>query len=180
MSRNVPPVLLFLLASSVPVAAAPKLDRPAPTFALRDLEGALISLADLAYAGPQRPRRPKQVVVLDFFRTDCKPCRQGLPRLAALHRKLGGKGLRVLLIALLEEDEGQEKLERFLRAHPLPFPVLVDPYAVAGKRYVAKNGGMQIPALFVIDRQGVLRGRFAGLSAKAQAQLEALLARLLR
>jgi len=176
-----PAALFLLLVAPAPVAvAAPKLDRPAPTFALRDLDGALISLADLAYAGPQRPRRPKQVVVLDFFRTDCKPCRAGLPKLAALHRKLGGKGLQIVLIALLEEDEGKEKLEAFLKAHPLPFPVLVDAYAVAGKRYVAKNGGMQIPALFVVDRQGVLRGRFAALNAKTHAQLEALLAKLLR
>jgi len=172
-------LLAGLLAASV-AAAAPVIGKPAPGFSLRDREGTLISLSDLSYSGKGRSYRPKHVVVLDFFRTDCKPCRKALPKLAALHSKLKGQRVKVFLVALLEQDEGQEKLDRFLKGKRLPFPVLVDAYAVASKKYVAKGSGVQIPALFVIDRKGVLRARRAGLQTKDQAALLKLITDLLK
>jgi peroxiredoxin len=179
---NAVPLLLFvsLLLAVTPAVAAPKIGQPAPSFSLRDREGALISLADLAYPGRAKRHRPKRVVVLDFFRTDCKPCRKALPELVALHKKFKDRPVRVILVALLEEDEGQEKLDRFLKKQRLPFPVLVDAYAVAGKKYVAKGSGVQIPALFVIDRSGVLRARFSGLVPKSKARIHKTISDLLK
>lgn len=163
-----------------PVVAAPKIGQPAPVFSLRDREGALISLADLAYPGRAKRRRPKQVVVLDFFRTDCKPCRKALPELVELHKRFKDRPVRVILVALLEEEEGREKLDRFLNKRRLPFPVLVDAYAMAGKKYVAKGSGVQIPALFVIDRSGVLRARFSGLASKSKTTIHKTISDLLK
>lgn len=173
-------VLCLVVTSSIALASAPKIDKPAPVFSLRDMDGALHSLMDLAYPGQAKRYRPKQVVVLDFFRTDCKPCRKSLPKLVELHKRLKGKAVRVMLVALLEEEEGQEKLERFLSSRRLPFPVLVDSYAVAGKKYVEHNGDIQIPALFVIDRQGVLRAKVRGVDAKELAKLHKLIEDLLQ
>jgi thiol-disulfide isomerase/thioredoxin len=166
-------ISLMTCALLAPAAgAAPDIGKAAPRFALRDLEGALISLSDLAYSGAERSHRPKHVVVLDFFRTDCAPCRKGLPKLISLHKRFKGKKVKVILMALLEEDEGQEKLDRFLKSTRLPFPVLVDAYAVASKKYVAHRGGVSLPALFVIDRAGILRARYAGaIDTKAQTSL---------
>jgi peroxiredoxin len=171
--------LLFVLAAA-PAVATPKIGQPAPAFSLRDREGTLVSLADLAYPGRAKGHRPKRVVVLDFFRTDCKPCRKALPKLVALHKTFKDKPVRVILVALLEEDEGQEKLDRFLEKQRLPFAVLVDTYAVAGKKYVAKGRGVQIPALFVIDRSGVLRARFSGLASKSKATIHKTISDLLK
>lgn len=168
------------LLAATPAAAVPKIGQPAPAFSLRDREGALISLADLAYPGKAKRHRPKRVVVLDFFRTDCKPCRKALPKLVELHKKFKDRPVRVVLVALLEEDEGQEKLDRFLKKQRLPFPVLVDAYALAGKKYVAKGNGVQIPALFVIDRSGVLRARFSGLASKSKATIHKTISDLLK
>jgi peroxiredoxin len=182
MSRSslfIAPLIVGLFTATA-AAAAPTIGKPAPGFSLRDREGTLVSLSDLSYSGKARSHRPKHVVLLDFFRTDCKPCRKALPKLVALHNKLKGKRVKVFLVALLEEDEGQEKLDRFLKGKRLPFPVLVDAYAVASKKYVAKGSGVQIPALFVIDRQGVLRARHAGLQAKAQVALNKQLTDLLK
>jgi peroxiredoxin len=158
----------------------PQIGKPAPPFSLRDREGALVALGDLAYAGPERPTRPRQVVVLDFFRTDCKPCVKALPKLVELHKKYGARGVKVILVALLEEEEGQEKLDRLLQQQRLPFLVLVDAYAAAGKKYVEKNGNVQIPALFVVDRAGVLRQRLQGLSPEAVPKLHKLIDGLLK
>jgi len=164
-----PAVVVLLLTLSPVVLAEPRVGQKAPHVALRDREGALFDLA-----------RAKQPVVLDFFRTDCKPCRRSLPVLSKLHARRG-KQLKVVLVALLEEEEGEEKLERFLRATPLPFTVLVDRYGLAAKKYVVRGGTARIPALFVIDRKGVLRARYGGEPKKELARkLDRLCADLAR
>jgi peroxiredoxin len=171
-------IAAVLLCSTPGRAAPPVIGKAAPAFSLRDREGTLVSLADLAYPGEERPNRPKQVVVLDFFRTDCKPCLKSLPKLVELHKKYLGKSVKVILIALLEEEEGQEKLDQLLKQQRLPFLVLVDPYASAGKKYVEKNGGFEIPSLFVIDRGGVLRSRLQGLTPESYPRLTKLIEEL--
>lgn len=176
-------VITVLVSASmaIPAGAEPAaVGKPAPTFALRDRDGALVSLDDLAYPPPERPRRPRRVVVLDFFRTDCAPCKKALPRLIELHKKMAGRPLQVILVALLEEDEGEEKLERFLKEHPLPFLVLIDSYGAAAKKYIAGKGGYQIPSLFVIDKSGVLRHRLQGGEAEAVSRLHGRIEELLK
>jgi peroxiredoxin len=167
-------VALLLSTSAL---AAPEVGKSAPSFALRDRSGALLRLADLAYPGAARPHRPKHALLLDFFRTDCKPCRKGIPKLVKLHAKYKGKGLKVVLIALLEDDEGQQKLDAFLAKHRLPFTVLIDAYGVAGKKYVRKGNGFSIPATFLIDSSGVLR-----MQSKSpdEGKLSPLLAKVLK
>jgi len=120
-------------------------------------------------------------VVLEFFRTDCKPCVKGLPRLAALQRRYRGRPVQVLMVALLEKDEGERKLRAFLKRHPVPFPVLIDAYGVAAKRYIRQGDGLKLPGLFLIDRDGVLRAREPGLlDAKGAERLHRRIDALLR
>jgi peroxiredoxin len=156
-----------------------RIGKPAPGFSLRDREGTLISLSDLVYPGRAKPRRPKKVVVLDFFRTDCKPCITAIPKLIELHQKYQPHGVQVILIALLEESQGEKKLESFLKKHKLPFKVLVDRYAVVGKKYIIRNGVVRIPALFVIDKNGILRGTFQGMKPRTLPALYRLIADIL-
>lgn len=140
----------------------------------------MVSLSDLAYRGRTKPHRPKKVVILDFFRTDCKPCRTCLPKLVALQRRLKGKPVQVLMVALLEEDEGEEKLRAFLKKTPIPFPVLIDAYGVVAKKYIKKGSGFRLPSVFLIDRNGVLRGRLGYLDAKGLQRLQEQINTLLR
>lgn len=173
-------LLVGLLSASTARAEPPPVGKAAPGFSLRDREGALVSLGDLAYPPPDRPGRPRQVVVLDFFRTDCAPCKKALPKLVELHRKMAGKPLKLILMALLEDEEGEEKLDRFLKANPVPFLVLVDAYGAVAKKYISGKNGYQIPSLFVIDRGGVLRHRLQGSEAAALPKLQAQIQELLR
>ncbi len=169
-----------ILAEGAVGAEPPPINKPAPPFSLRDREGALVSLSDLAYPGQEKASRPRKVVLLDFFRTDCQPCRKALPRLVELQKKLGAKPVKIIVVALLEEEEGQEKLDRFLQETKLPLLVLVDPYGSAAKKYVSHKGGLQIPALFLVDRTGVLRRRLQGAEAESVPKLATQLEELLR
>lgn len=171
-------VFMAMMLASYSLKAQPKIGKIAPDFSLRDKEGTLIRLSDFAYRGKAKALKPKQVVVLDFFRTDCKPCKQGLPKLVKLHKRYKERGAKVLLIALLEDDQGEAKLDQFLKNNPIPFTVLVDSYGTVAKKYVMEDGKLKIPALFLLNRQRELQHVVRGLDAKSFGQLKSHLDKL--
>jgi peroxiredoxin len=151
--------ILLSLATSATAAPAKgpllKPGDPAPTFRLRALDGAMVKLEDLAYPGPEKSYAKKHPIVLDFFRTDCEPCIKAMPELVALHHKFGPFGLEVVLVALLEEQNGREKLEAYLAQQKFPFKVVIDQSNHFAKKYIGET--VSLPASFMIDRNGVLR-----------------------
>ncbi|MBW2736272.1 MAG: TlpA family protein disulfide reductase [Deltaproteobacteria bacterium] len=148
-------VLLGLFLLPLSAGAKPlEVGKRAPDFYLRDQSQALIHLADVTSG---------HVVVLDFFRTDCAPCKKSLAALKKVHQATKGKKVRVMILALLEEEEGEEKLARFFKQNPMPFQILVDAYGVVAKKYIRKGNSMQLPSLFVIDRKNRVRFRHNSL-----------------
>ncbi len=145
----------------------------APDFSLRDREGNLLRLSDRAYPGKELPRRPKQVLLLDFFATDCKACREELPQIVELSKKR--KDIQVLLVAIPEAEDGLRKLEDFLKEHPVPFPVLVDTYQSVARKYVATQDSITLPALFLIGKSGRIRAVWMGLEKDLMSQVEKIL-----
>lgn len=172
--------LASLIADPASAEDTPQVGKAAPKFQLRGRDGALTALGDLAYTGPERATRPKQVVVMDFFRTDCAPCKKAMPELIKLHKAVADQGVKFLLIALEEEEEGEEKLARYLRGTPVPFLVLVDSYQRVARDYVMEKGSLSIPKLFIIDRNGVLRGKYNGLPVKQIDQVKELIRGLVK
>lgn len=124
----------------------------APTFRLRALDGAVVRLDEIAYPGKEKRWAKKRVLLLDFFRTDCGPCRKALPELSEMHEALKARGVEVLMVALLEQEDGRGKLTRFLNKNPLPFRVAVDETDHFAKKYLGKS--VKLPATFLIDREG--------------------------
>jgi|GEM_PF-684331 peroxiredoxin len=175
LTRYILVLSAVLLAGSDAFAKFPEAGKAAPGFSLVDLSGALISLSDLAYTGAGRAHSPKKTLILDFFRTDCAPCRKSLPKLLRLHQEFKSKGLKILLIALLEEENGEEKLNAFLKKNPVPYQVLVDSYGVVARKYIRTDKGYELPMSFVVDREGVLRLRLGFIDAKALSQLRTTL-----
>lgn len=111
----------------------------APEFALHSLEGKEVRLSELR----------GQVVVLDFWATWCRPCREAMPALELLHRQLKDKRLVVLGI----DDEDSEAQSTFLGKFGYSFSSLVDPAKKVANLY--KVGG--IPTTILIDTQGKIR-----------------------
>lgn len=155
------PGLALALALLVPAAAGadgdgrPAVGTPAPSFKLRGPDGALVRLDERAYPGKEKRWAKKRPVFLDFFRTDCGPCRKAMPELVALHERYGPKGVDVILVALIEPGDGRAKLDAYLAEQKLPFTVVLDPTEHTAEKYLGPTGAL--PASFVIDREGVLR-----------------------
>lgn len=90
-----------------------------------------------------------KVVVLDFWASWCKPCRQSIPWLNEMKSRYARDGLVVIGVNV---DAEHADAERFMRAVPIDFDVIFDPAGEIAQRF--KLQGM--PSSFVFDRQGKL------------------------
>ncbi|MEM7678149.1 MAG: TlpA disulfide reductase family protein, partial [Myxococcota bacterium] len=140
--------------------------KPAPSFRIRALDGAMVRLDELAYPGRQKRYAPKSPVFIDFFRTDCQPCVKALPQLIQLHQKHAASGLKVFMVALLEKERGEEKLQAFLAKNPVPFTVVKDISDHVAQKFMGPR--VSLPATFLLDREGVVRG--AKFSARGELE----------
>jgi peroxiredoxin len=148
-----------------------KVGDQAPDFSLRDLESNLVRLSDMAYPGEEKSWKKKRKVMLDFFRTDCKPCMQELPQVIEYHQKHKDQ-VQVMLIALLESENGREKLDKFLKKNKIPFPVLVDSYETVAKKYIMDGETCTLPSIFFINKEGIVLARFVGLKRDLETSLK--------
>jgi cytochrome c biogenesis protein CcmG, thiol:disulfide interchange protein DsbE len=111
---------------------------PAPAFELPKLGGGgSESLAD--YRG--------KVVVLNFWASWCKPCRDESPLLERWHRRIRDRGATVLGVDILDVTG---RAQDFVDEYGLTYPMLKDKDGEG----LDKFGVVAYPETFVIDRQG--------------------------
>ncbi|HYL25507.1 MAG TPA: TlpA disulfide reductase family protein [Burkholderiales bacterium] len=113
---------------------------PTPELELQDLAGKEHRLAD--YRG--------SVVLVNFWATWCVPCREEMPSIDRLRSSLKGKPFEVLAVNLAEP---LSRIEKFVAAMPLGFPLLRDRDGTVSKAWRAKL----LPASFLIGRDGRIR-----------------------
>ena len=88
-----------------------------------------------------------QVVVLNFWASWCKPCKEESPLLESWHRRMRDRGGTVLGVDMLDvTGDAQE----FIAEYGLTYPMLKDKDGDGLETF----GVVQYPETFVIDRQG--------------------------
>jgi thiol-disulfide isomerase/thioredoxin len=112
-------------------------------FALPSDEGKLVTL----------PLPGSKATVLDFFSPTCVPCKESLPALYATRDRIAAKGGRLLLVAVLADNETTEDARRALTSWGVEAPFLVDHEGVSQR----EAGVRSLPATLVLDATGVLR-----------------------
>jgi peroxiredoxin len=118
---------------------------PPPMLELKDLDGRLHRLSD--YRG--------RVVLINFWATWCAPCRDEMPSIQELKRKLSGRPFVVLAVNL---DEPESRIRNFLTQVKVDFTVLLDPERQVAKAWQARV----LPASFVIGPDGRIRYSLVG------------------
>ena len=124
---------------------APKLGEFAPDFTLLDLYGNPVSLSD--FRG--------KTVVINFWATWCPPCRKEFPQLVQLSVRNADRGLVVLGVDLQEHPD---IVRGFVDGFGASFPIVIDTTGDVAARYRL----LGLPATFVVDREGVIRGQHVG------------------
>ena len=135
----------------------------APDFTLPDLQGHLHRLSDLR----------GKVVFLNLWTTWCPPCREEMPALEALYRRLKQRDFVVLAVS--QDEGGAAVVGPFVRERGLTFPVLLDPLARTSARY----GVTGYPETFVIDRDGNVIQHMIGPAEWASDRMIAYVQQLL-
>ena len=145
---------LLLTVGAVVLCAAPAYsqilagatEEPAPSFAVRSLDGQTVRLSQLR----------GHPVIVDFWATWCVPCRASLPDLNAIQAQYEKSGL--VVVGLSVDDGDVQVVRRFTHRMGLRFPV-----AMADERVMDLYGPIRsIPTAFFINRNGLVVRRVVG------------------
>jgi len=145
----------LLLLNIAPAAAEVKEGMPAPVVRAALLDGRAFDSAE------QRGK----VIVVNFWATWCKPCREEMPALDAYYRAHRAEGLEMIAISI-EDPDDLAKIKGAVKNYS--FPVAL----AAGGKIDGYGRLSRVPVTFVIDRDGVLR--FDGFKFSKTLSLPAL------
>ena len=131
-------------------------------FTLKDAYGKDVRLA--SFKG--------KVIMIDFWATWCGPCKVEIPWFVEFQQKYGPSGLQVVGISV---DDSAEQLKPFIVEFKMNYPVLQG----LGRDDVQDAFGplIGVPITVMIDRQGRICAKHAGLSSKQvfEREIKALL-----
>lgn len=112
-----------------------------------------------------------KVVLVQFWATWSRPCAQEMPQLAALQKEFGEQGFTVLGVSLDDDRrEGRVRLKSYLTGIGLDAPQIYQGKGWEGS-IVQQFAIRAIPANFLIDADGIIRGRsLRGIPLRAAVQ----------
>jgi thiol-disulfide isomerase/thioredoxin len=149
-------VVVMLLVARLAVAGVSAGDR-LPAFVLTAWDGSKVATADVA----------GKVVVVDFWASWCVACKQALPAIDAMAKRLQDRDVVVLAVNV---DRSRKAADAWL-AERLPEPrmrLVHDPEGI----FLARLGAGGMPAAYVVDREGVVRFAESGYAPERVAALE--------
>jgi len=150
----------------------PMISRIAVTLFAAAMAGS-VSGASTASSEPlDLARHRGRVVIVDFWASWCKPCRQSIPWLNAMRERYGANGLTIIGVNV---DAERADADRFLRDVPIEFEIVFDPRGELAKQF--KVQGM--PSSYVFDRTGKMVDTHVGFRDAKKDEKEAALKILL-
>ncbi|HXU04652.1 MAG TPA: TlpA disulfide reductase family protein [Polyangia bacterium] len=107
-----------------------------------------------------------RVLLLDVWASWCGPCKQELPMLDAMARRLKAQGIDVLAVSV---DQDRANVDKFLKGHGRwSLTIAHDPAGAIAERLQPDK----MPTSYVIDRSGIVRYVNAGFVPDDAAVIE--------
>ncbi len=137
----------------------------APEFEFQTIDGSMLKLSDLR----------GKIVLINFWRVGCPPCREEIPHLEKLYNEYKDKGL--VVIGFNSSDDLDITLE-LLEEHSVTYPNIVnvseDARKIQHKQYNTLRGQAAVPLNYLIDRDGKVVDAWYGFN-DGESILKALL-----
>ncbi|MEM1207337.1 MAG: TlpA disulfide reductase family protein, partial [Acidobacteriota bacterium] len=118
-----------------------------PDFELLGLDGELHRLS--SFRG--------RILLVNFWATWCLSCREELPALERLHRRLADQG--VAIVGVATDDQGRSVVAPYVEEMGLSYPILLDPEAVSASLFGGLAG---YPSTFILDGEGLIYSSYLG------------------
>lgn len=148
IAAALPIVLILALGVFLAISSGPSggtIGARAPSFELRDTDGALVRLSD--FQG-----RP---VIVNFWGSGCPPCVEEFPLLLRAESDHAAEGLAVIGIVF---RDSQTAARDFMERMGADWPALMDPEERVARQYEIFG----VPETFFIDRSGTIIARQIG------------------
>lgn len=157
----------FDLASLAPPPVPPSklLGQAVPDFTFVGLDGKQYTRENCA----------GRILVLDFWATDCLPCRDVMGLLERVRAAQPAEQVQFLSVSIDPASVPDSQLEQYCREAGAKLPIARDPRLAARDVF----GVEAIPALFVIDAQGIVQVSEVGLNPALDRVLTRRLEKLL-
>jgi thiol-disulfide isomerase/thioredoxin len=140
--------LALAVAFVLPAFAATS-SGPAPAFQLSGRNGKAIDLSQ--FKG--------QVVMINFWATWCKPCRDEMPLLEDIYKKY--KPMGFTLVGVNVEPDSKDAEAWLAKQKPVSFPIAFDSDSKVSKMYKVAT----MPSTVFVDRKGNIRIMHKGYKA---------------
>lgn len=99
-----------------------------------------------------------KATLLNFWATWCPPCKQEMPSIEALWKKMRGEAFDIVAISV---QESRKTVESFMKEYPYTFPIYLDESGAVSGMFVSQG----IPTTFILDKTGkVIAGTVGGRS----------------
>ena len=151
---------------------APGIARIAAMMIGAAMVGAVSGEPSLAAEPLDLARHRGRVVIVDFWASWCKPCRQSIPWLNSMRERYGASGLTIIGVNV---DAERRDADKFLRDVSIEFEIVFDPNGDLARQF--KVQGM--PSSYVFDRTGNLVETYVGFRDAKKDEHEAALRNLL-
>ena len=142
-----------------------ELKQEAPDFTIKDPGGKVMGLKD--FRG--------KVVILHFWATWCKPCKEEFPAFEKLYQGLKGKDAAFLPISI-DAKANKDEVDAFARGLGATFPVFLARDGNVTDRYWTWG----VPVTYFIDKKGWIIGRAIGPRDWASSEMKGFIDSLLK
>lgn len=149
-------------------------NRPAPKFRLPVYNSKPVGAAVLGlerFVGPDASDKETRIVLLSFMASFCPPCKKEMPHLQSLHERYRERGLRVLMVSIDTEAEGQKIIDELIAQHGITFPVLKDRFNIVARRWLGTQS--PLPSVFLVRPDATVAAVHRGYSEESISAITA-------
>jgi peroxiredoxin len=133
-------------------------------FILENLDGDFIELEEEIGEGP---------VLLSFWATWCKPCKEELKEYNKLFRKYSDSGLKIFAISI-DNEKSIAKVKPYARTNDFQFTVLLDPNSEAARMYYAQ----MVPYSVILNKSGEIIYSHLGYKKGDELEIDRIISKL--